>query len=107
MLESVTVLANIEYSSERHTIALEQERAGNYVRIVFDELEFRSALEGDDWTIPEDEEEIIRRLRRECALTGDDAREYFMLAERYKVSSLRPALALAVVLEKDRNNDYD
>jgi len=102
MLESVTVLANIEYSSERHTIALEQERAGYYATIVLDERQCRWAIENEDREIPDDDEAIVRGLRNGGLMTGDTARELLGLARRYEVQDLRWLLALARVLEKER-----
>jgi hypothetical protein len=108
MLESVTVLADIEHGSEKHTIALEQERAGYYATIVIDELAFRSAIESDDGSIPDDDEEMIRRLHVHGYMTGSTARELLGLARRHEVDTLRQALALAKALEKDKeNNDFD
>ena len=107
MLESITVLANIEHGSERHTIALEQKRAGYYATIVIDELAFRSAVENDDGSIPDDDEKMIRRLRDHGYMTGSTARVLLELARRHEVDTLRQALALAKALEEKQNNDYD
>lgn len=102
MLESVTVLADVEYSSERRTIACEQERAGYYATIVLDEMEYHWAVENEDGSIPDDDEEVIRRLRNRCVMSEGVAREFLELAGKHESGGLRRALALARVLERKR-----
>jgi len=99
MLASVTVLVDIDYPSDRKTIELDQERAGYYTTIVIDELKYRSALEGNDWTIPDDDEEVIRRLCKSCVMTKYEAREFLEFAKRHGTDGLRKALALARVID--------
>ena len=104
MLESVTVLADIEYPSDRKTMELEQERAGYYATIALDELRFRRAIENNDGTIPDDDEEIIRRLRKDGTMLESVARDFLMMIERVKkhheTSDLRQLLALVRVLDR-------
>ena len=104
MLESVTVLVDIEHSSERKTIACNQERAGYYSKIVLDEMQCRWALEGEDGVIPGNDEEVIRRLAHRCVMSESVARVFLDLVNKHESGGLQRALALAKVLE-GRNND--
>ena len=61
--------------------------------------EYRDDVLNEDGSVPDDDDEIIRRLMEECEWTDRSAHELLRLAKYYGAFLLRNALALAIVLD--------
>jgi hypothetical protein len=69
------------------------------VAVLNREHEYRSKVLNDDGTLPDDDAEIIRRLREDCDWTDRGAEALVTLAKQYGAFILRNALALAKVMD--------
>ena len=61
--------------------------------------EYRGHVLNEDGSIPDDDDEIIRRLMEECGWLDRSAHELLRMTKYYGAFLLRHALALANILE--------